>query len=481
MRLLRDGTEVASAPVTSDDFATTFDVDAGRALLDRGDPRRDPEGDRIEVYSSPVWFETGPAFELGKLKRNKKNGTAKLEVNGLRGPGELRLTGKGLKSKTLAGGPGSATLKLKPKGKTKKKLRKKGKAKVKVAGRLRAAGRRAGAAQREAEAEAQAQAPQARTPMSDLERAVTAVIRDCLGVREGEEVLVVANPGTIGLGERMRAEAGRQGADGILALIAERETHGTEPPASVAAAMAAADVVLCPTLQSLSHTEARRAATEAGVRIATLPGVTEEMLARVMSADVEGLRRKGEAIADRLTAGSEARVTSALGSDLRLGLGEREALPDAGDLTAPGAFGNLPCGEGFIAPIEGTAEGTLVVDGTIAGIGRVSAPVTLTVEGGNLVAAEGAEGERLLELLRPHGEQAMNVAELGIGTNEKAILTGELLEDEKILGTCHVAFGASAAIGGTIQVPVHLDCVVLEPDVSVDGEPLVRGGELLVG
>jgi leucyl aminopeptidase (aminopeptidase T) len=317
--------------------------------------------------------------------------------------------------------------------------------------------------------------------MSDLERAVTAVIRDCLGVREGEEVLVVANPGTIGLGERMRAEAGRQGADGVLALIAERETHGTEPPASVAAAMAAADVVLCPTLQSLSHTEARRAATEAGVRIATLPGVTEEMLARVMSADVEGLRRKGEAIADRLTAGSEARVTSALGSDLRLGLGEREALPDAGDLTAPGAFGNLPCGEGFIAPIEGTAEGTLVVDGTIAGIGRVSAPVTLTVEGGNLVAAEGAEGERLLELLRPHGEQAMNVAELGIGTNEKAILTGELLEDEKILGTCHVAFGASAAIGGTIQVPVHLDCVVLEPDVSVDGEPLVRSGELLVG
>jgi leucyl aminopeptidase (aminopeptidase T) len=317
--------------------------------------------------------------------------------------------------------------------------------------------------------------------MSDLERAVTAVIRDCLGVRDGEEVLVVANPGTIGLGERMRAEAGRLGADGVLALIAERETHGTEPPASVAAAMAAADVVLCPTLQSLSHTEARRNATEAGVRIATLPGVTEEMLARVMSADVEGLRRKGAAIAERLTAGSEARITSAQGSDLRLGLGEREGLPDAGDLTAPGAFGNLPCGEGFIAPIEGTAEGTLVVDGTIAGIGRVSAPVTLTVEGGNLVAAEGAEGERLLELLRPHGENATNVAELGIGTNEKAILTGELLEDEKILGTCHVAFGASAAIGGTIQVPVHLDCVVLEPDVSVDGEPLVRGGELLVG
>ena len=123
-----------------------------------------------------------------------------------------------------------------------------------------------------------------------------------------------------------------------------------------------------------------------------------------------------------------------------------------------------------------------MVDGTIASIGRVSEPVELTVEGGHLVAATGAEGERLLELLREHGgEQGTNVAELGIGTNEKAQLTGELLEDEKILGTCHVAFGASAAIGGTVQVPVHIDCVVLEPDVSVDGEPLVRAGELLVG
>jgi leucyl aminopeptidase (aminopeptidase T) len=235
-------------------------------------------------------------------------------------------------------------------------------------------------------------------------------------------------------------------------------------------------------VQSLSHTAARKAATDAGVRIATLPGVTEEMLARVMSADMEGLRRRGGAIAARLTAGSEARITSSGGSDLTLGLGEREAIADAGDLTAPGAFGNLPCGEGFIAPIEGTANGRLVVDGTIASIGRVEEPVELTIEGGHLVAATGPEGERLLELLRGNGgEQGTNVAELGIGTNEKAELTGELLEDEKILGTCHVAFGASAAIGGTVQVPVHLDCVVLKPDVSVDGEPLVRAGELLVG
>ncbi len=310
---------------------------------------------------------------------------------------------------------------------------------------------------------------------------MSAIVRDCLAVREGEEVLVVANPATIGLGERLRGEAGRAGADAVLALIGERPSHGAEPPASVAAAMSAADVVICPTNQSLSHTEARRRATERGVRIATMPTATEELVARVMSADVEGLRRRGAAIAERLTAGAEARITDANGSDLRLGLGDREGIPDAGDLSAPGAFGNLPCGEGFIAPIEGTAEGTLVIDGTIAAIGRVSEPVELRIEAGHLVGASGADGERLMELLTAHGAGGTNVAELGIGTNERAILTGNLLEDEKILGSSHVAFGASAAIGGTVQVPVHLDCVVLKPDVSVDGEPLVRAGELLVG
>ena len=315
----------------------------------------------------------------------------------------------------------------------------------------------------------------------DLERAVRAVIHDCLGVRQGEEVLVVCNPTTEGLGERLRAEAAGAGADAVLAVIAERASHAAEPPAPVAAAMAVADVVLAPTVQSLSHTAARKAASEAGARIATLPGVTEEMLARVMSADMAALRRKGRAVAASLGTGSEARITCPRGSDLRLGLRGRTAIPDAGELTAPGAFGNLPCGEGFIAPLEGTSEGALVVDGSIAGIGRVSAPVALTVERGHLVEASGPEGRRLLELLGEHGEDGTNVAELGIGTNEKAILTGEVLEDEKILGTAHVAFGASAAIGGEVQVPVHLDCVVLEPTVSVDGTDLLRAGQLLIG
>jgi leucyl aminopeptidase (aminopeptidase T) len=316
--------------------------------------------------------------------------------------------------------------------------------------------------------------------VEELDRAVQTVIRDCLGVEPAEDVLVISNPVTEDLGALMRILAQGDGAEATLAVISERDSHAAEPPAPVAAAMLAADVVMAPTIQSISHTAARKAATEAGVRVASMPGVTEEMLTRVMGADIRQLRRRGTAVCGKLNSGSEARITSAHGTDLRLGIEDRTAIVDAGKLMAKGAFGNIPCGEGFIAPVEGTGEGTLVVDGSIAGVGMVESPVSLTVRDGHLTDATGAEGEALLELLTAHGPDGTNVAELGIGTNEEAILTGNILEDEKILGTAHVAFGASAAIGGTVQVPVHLDCVVLEPTVEIDGKAIVREGELLI-
>jgi leucyl aminopeptidase (aminopeptidase T) len=314
----------------------------------------------------------------------------------------------------------------------------------------------------------------------ELDRAVRTVLRDCLRVEPAEEVLVICNPVTEDLGALMRIEAEGDGAKATLAVISEVDSNGAEPPTPVAAAMIASHVVLAPTIQSLSHTYARRAANQAGARIATLPGVTEDMLARLMNADMGVLRRRGAALAAALNGGEEARITCRHGSDLRLGLKDRIPIADAGVLDAPGAFGNLPCGEAFVSPAEGTAEGTLVVDGSIAGVGKVETPVELTVRDGHLTDATGPEGETLLELLTKHGPDGTNVAELGIGTNEEAVLTGNILEDEKILGTAHVAFGASAAIGGGVQVPVHLDCVILEPTVEIDGREVARGGELLV-
>jgi leucyl aminopeptidase (aminopeptidase T) len=315
---------------------------------------------------------------------------------------------------------------------------------------------------------------------SQLDRAVAAVVRDCLGVKAGEVVVVVCDATTQGLAESLRSEASNAGAEAVMTLMDARDMDGVEPPAPVAAAMARADVVIGATLKSISHTVARRTANDAGARVATLPGIEEDVLARMMSADMDEIRRRGAEIAAALTDASEARITSGNGTDLRLGLEGRDGMSDDGNLTADGAFGNLPCGEGFISPLEGTAVGRLVVDGTIASYGLPDSPADLRIEGGHLVEAAGDAGEWLMKTLKGAGAEGTNVAELGVGTNEKAELSANLLEAEKILGTVHVAFGASAGIGGTVQVPVHIDGVVTRPTLELDGEAILRDGQLLV-
>jgi leucyl aminopeptidase (aminopeptidase T) len=264
----------------------------------------------------------------------------------------------------------------------------------------------------------------------------------------------------------------------VLARMEERPSHGAEPPAALAAAMAACDVFIAPTTKSLSHTVGRKLANEAGARGATLPGATAEMLSRVMAVDFDSLGARSRRLAEMLDEASAARVTCARGSDLRLDLSGRSGVPDDGDLSRPGAFGNLPCGEGFISPVSG--EGRLVAS-SLAGLGLPAAPVTLTVTGGQLTAGDGVDGPRFMEMLTAHGGDGTNLAELGVGTNDSATLTGNVLEDEKILGSVHIAFGASAAFGGNVSVPVHLDCVVLDASLELDGERVLDAGRLLVG
>jgi leucyl aminopeptidase (aminopeptidase T) len=311
--------------------------------------------------------------------------------------------------------------------------------------------------------------------MTDLAPAVRTVIERCLAVKPGENVLVVVDSTLQDVGAALRDEAERAQADAVLAIMEPRAEHGAEPPPPVAEALAACDVFVAPTSRSLSHTHARKRATEGGARGATMPTVTADMLARLMAIDFDTMRARSKAVADLLDAADQAHISCARGTDLTLDLAGRRGMADDGDLTARGSFGNLPCGEGFISPLS--ADGTVVAQ-SLASIGLGEA--RLTVSGGRLTEATGAPGEQLYERLTAHGEAGTNLAELGVGTNENATLTGNVLEDEKILGTVHVAFGASAGIGGTVSVPVHLDCVVLEPTLDVGGARVLEAGRFVL-
>ena len=156
-----------------------------------------------------------------------------------------------------------------------------------------------------------------RTPL-DLDRAVQTVLGRCLAVGEGEELLVIADPDREPLGRAFLDAARALGADGALTILPPDPRRGFEPPRSVAAAFSACDVFLAPCFPSLSHTTARKSASEKGVRGATLPGVTEDVLARLMSADFDPMAARCAAVAQLLSEADEAHLTCPLGTDFRM-------------------------------------------------------------------------------------------------------------------------------------------------------------------
>jgi leucyl aminopeptidase (aminopeptidase T) len=302
---------------------------------------------------------------------------------------------------------------------------------------------------------------------------------DCLAVGREDDVLVLCNDPQLAIADALVEVAGARARGARVLAFPEATRHGEEPPEDVAAAMLEATAIFAPTTFSLSHTAARQAATRRGVRIATMPGITEEMFRRTLPVDYGELKRAGGALAGLLSAASSCRVTSAGGTDVEMSLEGREGISDDGDISGVGAFGNLPAGEGFISPIETSAEGTIVFDGALGGYGLLDEPASVSVTGGRIVAAHGPAGEWLLATLDAGGEHGRSIAELGIGTNPAARLTGNILEDEKALGTVHLAFGTSAGIGGVNWSSVHIDGLVLRPSVWLDGRPLMEDGSLV--
>jgi leucyl aminopeptidase (aminopeptidase T) len=316
--------------------------------------------------------------------------------------------------------------------------------------------------------------------MSELEKAALVAVRDCLGIRSDESLLVVTDPPLAHLA-RALAEAARPLAREVLVLeYGVRELNGQEPPAPVPEAMKGVDAVLAVTTRSITHTSARRAAVAAGARVATMPGITEGCLVRTMSADYEAIARRTHRVTELLTAAKVARVTTALGTDITMPIEGIAAIASTGLIRARGQWGNLPSGEAYMRPDEGRSEGVIVVDASLAGIGKLSSPVTITVERGMAVAVSGGdEAKRFQAQLDKAGPAARAVAELGVGTNDRAIVTGAILEDEKILGTVHIAFGNNVSMGGTVDVAFHVDGILLRPTLYLDGKPILVDGKPL--
>jgi leucyl aminopeptidase (aminopeptidase T) len=310
----------------------------------------------------------------------------------------------------------------------------------------------------------------------ELRRGAETAVKQCLDVGGDDDVLIVTDDERHDIASAIREVSLEEAAQTMFMNIEPTGQHGREPPEAVASAMKAADVVLAPTTNSLSHTQARVEACEAGARIATLPGITKEIFTTSMLADYEDIRRRSEALYDMLSEADEVHVTSPLGTDIRLNVRMKYWHTDTGVLHEPGDFGNLPAGELDGAPVQ--AEGTIVLD-SLTIDGEDLAPPGTEIEITNTKATGISEDCRLAEAFR-NTRNASNLAELGIGTNPEATIIGRLLQDEKVMGTCHFAFGDNTSYGGSSESEIHWDGIVRDPTIRFDDRVIMEDGEFMV-
>lgn len=307
--------------------------------------------------------------------------------------------------------------------------------------------------------------------------------------RPGDHVLVVADFATPQeVVEALAGGASSLGYEVATALCSKREDHGHEPPPSVAGAMKAADLVLIATSTAMAHTEAVVAAAADGTRFIFMEEVTADMLTNgAATADYDEVDRVTRAVQTRWNEGRRVLVTSEHGTHFEASIDGRRSWPIAGRpfdedwfLLNGCAFPDGECG---IAPVEGTANGKVVFDTTVHTVGRLDEPVRLEVESSKIVRMEGGwQAEKLWSDIERTGEESALYcpAEIAIGTNEAARITGVMREDKKLLGAVHIAYGTNADLGGTVRAPIHIDGLIRHPTVLIDDEPIVENGSLRI-
>ncbi|MGF7158754.1 leucyl aminopeptidase (aminopeptidase T) [Rhodoligotrophos appendicifer] len=304
------------------------------------------------------------------------------------------------------------------------------------------------------------------------------------GCEPETELLILYDAMTAGNVEALMIAATEVGASPVTMQMMPSTFHGTELPKSVAAAMAASQLVIGATVRNIAHTDARRGAQAKGAKVIVLPESDDErfFLAKGWSVDFETVRQQIDTLAQALTEASTARVTSDLGTDVTMSIAGRTGRSLNGFANSVDISAGY-CLEASLAPVEGTANGRIVVNASIPGVALIKdAPVEIEFRDGFAVSIRGgAEARQFRELLEGFNDpNVYNLGELGIGMNPMCTLDGTMLSDESVWGGFQLALGTSAYIGGTCKAAAHYDTVLTNAALELDGRLVFAGNRLLI-
>ncbi|HIF04517.1 MAG TPA: leucyl aminopeptidase [Candidatus Poseidoniales archaeon] len=321
-----------------------------------------------------------------------------------------------------------------------------------------------------------------------LAKAAETVCRECMQIQRSENILIVTDPHTSTIGQALYVAAANISDRVLLVMMPSTHRHGDEPPAPVSELMRKQDVVLAPTRYSLTHTRARMQACREGTRIATMPGITMKMFTEGgMTTDFDAMQSAIAQLGKSLKRQRSVRVTTPSGTDVSFEIAGRWELGDNGICNRPGQVTNLPAGKILAMPKESTMEGKIVIDGTWDAT-LIEDSLTFKVEAGIITKVSGKISddvkahfvEASRKLKPPQQSNVWTVAEFGFGMNPRARLVGNVLEDEKVQGTCYFAFGDNTSLGGTAVCGIHITGVLREPTVEIGDIKLLDEGDIRV-
>jgi len=319
----------------------------------------------------------------------------------------------------------------------------------------------------------------------ELREGARIVVRDWLRLKPGESLAILSDELHVAEAMELRSRAAEALANPVVVIFSSELPQSGEAFDARCAAYTNCDAIIGAMDSSIMTARSIREAVARGSRFLSLPLSTNSgaslLESDFLAMDSGEAEARGLAMAASFRGAREATIRTRLGTNLRLSLEGRRGSVFAGRCDARGISSSASF-EFSIAPREDSAEGELILDGSLGYLGLVSEHVGLRYRGGRLVEIEqNPSGRRLSEYLEGFSDERMYVAaELGIGTNTRASCAGRsYIEDECAYGTFHIGMGRNIALGGRHYANGHFDLVCLEPDIFADGKEVMRNGMLL--
>ena len=301
------------------------------------------------------------------------------------------------------------------------------------------------------------------------------VLERCLAVQRNESIVILVDEDTDArVVSLLQSGLIHRDCRPIVVSMERVAIPGSDVSAAVAAAMRHCDAVIELTSVFIGSNQARRDANAHGVRYLAMPGVTATTFRAdgPLSVDFDELRAAAERVGDLWTAASKFSLTTPAGTSLHGSVADRPGRVLHGICRLAGDYMAPPDIEAGTAPVEGTVHGVVVVDADLLfmGVGPLPDPVVLTFDEGRLVGVEGPESYRLTSMIdRCADERMTNLAEVSLGLNPAGHVCDVAMETESALGTAHIALGNSIAYGGIVPAVAHLDCVMRDASLTLDG------------